>query len=431
MLDRNYIRNNPNLVKAGAEKKNVQAPIDEWIECDIEHRSTLRELESIRAELNSSAKKIGQLMAEGKKEEAENAKSATKELKEKQTDIEEKSKTLEEKVQQLELQIPNIPQSVVPEGTSEAENKVIKTWGEKPEITNAQAHWDIASNLGLLDMQRASKISGSGFALYTNWGAKLQRALINFLIEHQTNNRGYTEVYPPVLVRRECLVNTGSLPKFEGDFYELKDDDLYLIPTSEVPLTSLYANEIIPTNQLTMKMTAISSCFRREAGAAGKDTRGLQRLHQFDKVELFKYTKPEDSDEELDLLREDAESALEALGLHYRSLLLCGGEMGFSNVRQYDLEIWSPAMEKYLEISSCSNFGDFQARRANIRFRRDAASKPEFVHTLNGSGLATPRLFAVLIETYQNEDGSINVPKVLQPYLKTEIINPTNELVTN
>ncbi len=428
MLDRNLIRNNPNLVMQGAEKKRVNAPVKEWIETDRDYRATLKELEAIRSELNDQSKAIGQLISQGKKKEVEQAKALTKELKSKINDIEEEARALEQKVIELELQIPNIPQESVPEGSSESDNQILKRWGEKPDPSRLyKCHWDVAASLSLFDQERASKISGSGFALYTGLGARLQRALSQFMIDYQTRTRGYQEVYPSFMVRRQCLVGTGSLPKFEGDFYQTKDDDLYLIPTSEVPLTNMYADEIIPSEKLTMKLAALTSCFRREAGAAGKDTRGLLRLHQFDKVELFKYTKPEKSDEELELLRVDAESVLELLGIHYRTMLLCGGEMGFSNIRQYDIEIWSPAMEKYLEISSCSNFGSFQARRANIRFRRDGASKPEFVHTLNGSGLALPRLYAVLLETYTKEDGTFVIPEPLQEYMGVDSISLSKE----
>ncbi|HZH99261.1 MAG TPA: serine--tRNA ligase, partial [Fimbriimonadaceae bacterium] len=303
------------------------------------------------------------------------------------------------------------------------ENVYVREWGEKPSFEDEpKAHWDVAEELGLLDLARASKISGSGFALYTGWGARLQRSLINYMIDHQTQRNGYREVYPPYAVNSASLFGTGQLPKFEEDLYKI-DSDLYLIPTAEVPVTNIYRDEILSGHELTMKMAAFSGCFRKEAGAAGKDTRGIQRMHQFDKVEMVKLTKPEDSYDELETLVADGESVLQALGLHYRVMLICTGDMSFSNSKQYDLEVWAPGIGKYLEISSCSNFEAFQARRANIRFRRAQGEKPEFVHILNGSGLATPRLFAAILETYRQPDGSLVIPEPLRPYVGTDRVS--------
>lgn len=419
MLDRHLIRTRPQEVKQGAKRKGIDIPIEEWILLDERYREYLSKLEAERAELNKQSKLVGQYFQAEQKEEAEKARAQTKELKEKIELLEAKVKLSEESLIRLELQIPNLPQQDVPDGTSEKENKIVRKWGEKPNLPIPTPHWEIAEHLKLVDFERASKISGSGFAVYTGWGARLQRGLLNFMIDHQTLKAGYQEIYPPYLVVRDCLVGTGSLPKFEGDFYET-NDDLYLIPTAEVPLTNLYRGEILDASNLTLKMAALTSCFRREAGAAGKDTRGLLRVHQFDKVELLKYTLPEKSNEELELLVQDAEAILQMLGIHYRVALLCTGEMGFGNTKQYDLEIWTPGVQKFLEISSCSNFESFQARRANIRFRRGQGEKPEFVHTLNGSGLATPRLFATLIETYLQPDGSVLIPEVLRPYVGTD-----------
>ena len=298
-----------------------------------------------------------------------------------------------------------------------------KTWscerGGSLPSEEPKPHWDIAASLGLLDFERAAKISGSGYALYTGWGARLQRSLFNFMIDHQTLRNGYREVYPPFVVNTASLIGTGQLPKFEEDLYKV-DEDGYLIPTAEVPVTNMYRDEILSGDDLTIKHAAFSGCFRKEAGAAGKDTRGIQRMHQFDKVELVKFTRPEDSYDEHESLVRDAESVLQILGLHYRVVLLCGGDMSFSAAKCYDLEVWSPGVGKYLEISSCSNFLDFQARRAQIRFRRAAGEKPEFCHILNGSGLATPRLFSAIVETFQQPDGSVVLPEVLRPYVGTD-----------
>ncbi len=425
MLDRQLIRTRPEEVKQGATRKGINIPIEQWILLDQKYREHLSKLESERAELNKQSKLVGQYFQEGKKEDAETAKTQTKELKEKIESLETKVKQAEKALIELELQIPNLPQLDVPNGTSAEENHIVRQWGEKPTLhTKPTPHWETAERLKLIDFERASKISGSGFAVYTGLGARLQRALLSFMIDHQTLKAGYQEVYPPYLVVRNCLVGTGSLPKLEGDFYETSDD-LYLIPTAEVPLTNLYREEILDASMLTLKMAAATSCFRREAGAAGKDTRGILRVHQFDKVELLKYSLPEKSNEELELLVQDAEAILQMLGIHYRVALLCAGEMGFSNTKQYDLEIWAPGVQKFLEISSCSNFESFQARRANIRFRRGQGEKPEFVHTLNGSGLATPRLFATLLETYLQPDGSVIIPDVLRPYVGTDrIVSP-------
>lgn len=425
MLDRQLMRTRPEEVKQGATRKGINVPIEQWVLLDQKYREHLSKLESERAELNKQSKLVGQYFQEGKKEDAETAKVQTKELKEKIESLETKVKQAEKVLIELELQIPNLPQPDVPNGTSAEENHIVRQWGEKPTLqTKPTPHWETAERLKLIDFERASKISGSGFAVYTGLGARLQRALLSFMIDHQTLKAGYQEVYPPYLVVRNCLVGTGSLPKLEGDFYET-NDDLYLIPTAEVPLTNLYREEILDASMLTLKMAAATGCFRREAGAAGKDTRGILRVHQFDKVELLKYSLPEKSNEELELLVQDAETILQMLGIHYRVALLCAGEMGFGNTKQYDLEIWAPGVQKFLEISSCSNFESFQARRANIRFRRGQGEKPEFVHTLNGSGLATPRLFATLLETYLQPDGSVIIPDVLRPYVGTDrIVSP-------
>ena len=424
MLDRQLIRNNPEQVKRGARRKGVDAPVDLWLELDSKHRKVLTEYEGLKSELNKISKSIGKLMGEGKRDEAEAAKGKTADIKSQIDRLEFNLKDIECKLIDTELQIPNIPDEAVPDGESEEDNVIVRYWGEKQKLSvDPTPHWDIAERLNLIDFKRASKISGSGFAMYTGFGARLQRSLIQYMIDYQTIHRGYSEVYPPVLINQECLVGTGNLPKFEDDLYKTADTQ-YLIPTAETPLTNFCREEILDAEQLPMKLSAYSSCFRKEAGAAGKDTRGLLRMHQFDKIELFKYVLPEESHKELQLLLEDAESILQDLGLHYRVVEICAKDLSFANARQYDLEIWAPGIGEYLEISSCSNFHSFQARRAGIRFRRGKGEKPEYVHTLNGSGLALPRLYATILEAGLQPDGSVKLPAALAPYMRTDYITP-------
>ena len=417
MLDRDLIRNHPDLVRAGIVRKGLNAPIDEFLRVDVERRQVQTELQEKQAEMNQISKSIGILMGQGKKDEAEAAKAQTKDLKEFITTGEARQRELDALLRDIELEFPNLPHDSIPNGKDEHDNVVVRSWGEIPQFQEQpQPHWDVAERLKLLDLPRGAKIAGSGFALYTGLGARLQRALFTFMIDYQTTKNGYYEIYPPYLVNRASLVGTGNLPKFEEDLYKA-DDDLYLIPTAEVPVTNLYRDEILPGDQLTLKLAGYSACFRREAGAAGKDTRGVLRIHQFDKVEMVKFTKPEDSYDELESLVADAESILRALGLHYRVIELCAGDIGAKGAKCYDVELWSPGVGRYLEISSCTNFEAYQARRANIRFRRNQGDKPEFVHILNGSGLACPRLFSAILETFQQPDGSVLMPEVLRPYV--------------
>lgn len=420
MLDRKLIRENPDAVRAGAARKGIQAPVDEFLRVDESWRSILRELEQSQAEMNRISKSIGQLMASGQKDEAEKAKAETAAIKEKIKALEPQERELEAQLNALELQFPNMPHPTVPDGKTPEENVEVRAWGTKPE-GSFKAHWEIADELKLIDFEAASKISGSGFAVYTGWGSKLVRALINFMLDLQSDRNGYSEVYPPALVTSESLVGTGNLPKFADDLYSTKDD-LWLIPTAEVPVTNLLRDEILEPWQLPIKYAAYTPCFRREAGAAGRDTRGILRMHQFDKIELVKYCAAEVSYDELESLVEDAESVLQALGLHYRVLLLCAGDMGDKGCKCYDLEVWAPGEGRYLEVSSCTNFEAFQARRANIRYRPTEGASPEPVHILNGSGLAVPRLLVALLETYRQEDGSIAIPEPLRRYLGTDVI---------
>lgn len=418
MLDRELIRKQPDFVKAGIERKHLDASIvDAFLTADVEWRAAVTKLGELNSESNRISKSIGQLMAQGKKEEAEAAKLQTKEIKSALAEAEPRERELEQKLREIDLLFPNLPHESVPDGTSEDENVTVRTWGEPPKFDfEPRPHWEIAESLELLDLPRGAKIAGSGFVVYKGLGARLQRALGTFMIDVQTQKNGYHEIYPPYLVNRESLVGTGNLPKFEEDLYK-STDDLYLIPTAEVPITNLFRDEILDAQDLTIKLAGFSGCFRREAGAAGKDTRGLLRIHQFDKVEMVKFCKPEDSYAELETMTADAESILRDLGLHYRVIELCAGDIGAKASKCYDVEVWSPGVGRFLEISSCSNFEAYQARRANIRFRRAQGERPEFVHILNGSGLATPRLFAALTETYQQADGTVAIPEALRPYV--------------
>lgn len=419
MLDRKLIREQPDFVAAQARRKGVEAPVDEFLRIDQEWRALLQTVEQMQAESNRISKTIGQLMGQGKKDEAEAAKAQTADLKAQLKELEPKARELELQLHEVELRFPNLPHASVPEGKDAEDNVTVRTWGEPPvgEFVN---HITIAEELKLIDFVRATKVSGSGFAVYTGWGAKLQRALINYMADLQVQ-RGYTEVYPPALVTSQSLEGTGNLPKFAEDLYATSDD-LWLVPTAEVPVTNLYRDEIFEYFQVPMKLAAYTPCFRREAGAAGRDTRGILRMHQFDKVELVKYVHPDSSYDELESLVEDAEAVLQSLGLHYRVLLLCAGDMGEKGCKCYDVEVWAPGEGRYLEVSSCTNFEAYQARRANIRFRPAPEAKPEFVHILNGSGTAVPRLMVALLETHRQPDGSIRIPEPLRSYMGTDFI---------
>jgi seryl-tRNA synthetase len=423
MLDRDLLRQHPDAVRTGIARKHLDASlVDTFLEVDTEYRRVRSETSDAQAEMNRISKSIGALMGQGKKHEAEQAKLQTKDLKERVTALESQERELEQKLRDIELLFPNLPHETTPNGKDEHDNVAIREWGEKPTFAEQPLpHWDIAEKLKLFDLARGAKIAGSGFILYTGIGAKLQRALFSFMIDFQTSHNGYTEVFPPYISNRASLVGTGNLPKFEEDLYRTTDD-LFLIPTAEVPITNIFRDEILDGDDLTINFAGYSACFRREAGAAGKDTRGLLRVHQFDKIELVKFTKPEDSYDELETLVKDAESVLQALGLHYRIIELCAGDIGAKGAKCYDLELWSPGVDKYLEISSCTNFEAYQSRRANIRFRRAQGEKPQFVHILNGSGVAVPRLYSALLETYQQPDGSVLIPEALRPYVGVERI---------
>ena len=420
MLDIAFVRGNFELVKQKLAARNFPVDtLDRFSALDTRRRALITGRDEQKARRNSESQAIGQLLKAGQKEEAESRRAAVRELGDQIEAMERELAGIEEELKVMLTTIPNLPADSVPIGRDETANQEIKRWGEPRQFDFEPAdHADLGVRLGLLDFERAAKISGARFAVLTGMGARLERALVNFCLDLQTKRHGYTEVLPPFIVNSQALFGTGQLPKFEEDLFKLTDErGFYLIPTAEVPLTNLYAGEILDPSLLPIKLTAYTPCFRSEAGSYGKDTKGLIRQHQFDKVELVKITRPEESYEELEQLTRDAEAVLEALGLPYRTIVLSTGDMGFSVAKTYDIEVWLPSQNTYREISSCSNCEAFQARRANIRFRREPNAKPEFAHTLNGSGLAIGRTWLALLENYQQEDGSVVVPEALRPYL--------------
>ena len=422
MLSIDIIRNNPKEVEQGLARKGEKLLISEIIKLDESYRSDLAQANEMRAERNVTSDKIARAKKLG--ENSDKAINAMRKLSQQIKVLEEKTQSSKNELDQLLLGLPNIPHESVPEGKDEKNNQLVREWGETLDRDfNIIAHLELGKALSLFDFERGAKISGSGFPLYTGKGAKLERALINFMLDFQTEQHGYTEIFPPFLVRPESAVTTGQLPKLADDMYASEKDDLWLIPTAEVPLTNIHQNEILSEDQLPINYTAYSACFRREAGSYGKDTRGFLRVHQFNKVELVKFVKPENSYKELEKLVGQAEAILQSLGLKYRVIELCTGDLSFAAAKCYDLELWAPGEEKWLEVSSCSNFEDFQARRGNIRYRRNSDKQVEFVHTLNGSGVATPRLLVALLETYQNKDGTIAIPEPLQPYFGNEVLD--------
>jgi len=421
MLDIHLIREKPDFVRerlatrgGGDERK-----IDEVIRVDGERRKLETALQHLNAERRRLSKEIGaKRAASGATADLE---ARVREIGDEIVDLNKRTSAGEEEQRNLLLEIANLPHGSVPIGKDPSANRVVRSWGEKPRLTDPADHLALGVKLKLFDLERAAKLSGSGFICFTDAGARLERALINFMIELHVREHGYIEISPPFLVRRDCMIGTSQLPKFEADMYGLEENQLFLTPTAEVPLTNLYRDEILSIVDLPKKFVAYTPCFRREAGAAGRQTRGIIRVHQFDKVELVKITTPEKSYDELESLTDDAERALQLLGLHYRVVELCTGDLGFGSAKTYDLEVWSPGQNAYLEVSSCSNFEDFQARRMHLRYK-DSQGKNRFCHTLNGSGLALPRLFAAFIENRQERDGSIRIPEKLQPFFAgTEI----------
>ncbi len=417
MLDIKRIRMNPEEVKAGLEKRRGQYEIDKVIQIDEDRRQLIAEVEEMKANQNKVSKSIPEYKKEGK-----DVKDLLVEMKELSSDIKEKDqrvKEIDEELKQLLLTIPNVPNIDVPYGQSDEDNVEIKKWGQPRDFDfEVKAHWDLGTDLDILDFERAGKITGARFTVYKGMGAKLERALINLMLDSHTEDHGYKEILTPFMVNRESMTGTGQLPKFEHDMFHLPSKDYFLVPTAEVPLTNLLRDEILKEDQLPIYYTGYTPCFRQEAGSAGRDTRGIIRNHQFDKVELIKFVKPESSYEELDKLLSNAEAILQALELPYRVVALSTGDLGFSAAKTYDIEVWMPSYGRYVEISSCSNFEDYQARRSNIRYRAEEDKKTRFVHTLNGSGLAVGRALAAVLENNQREDGSIEIPEVLRPYLR-------------
>jgi seryl-tRNA synthetase len=424
VLDIKRIREEPEAVKAAAASKNDKADVDRILELDGKRREALTRVEGLKAERNAGSKDIGRRRKAG--EDTAELQTRIRAIGEEIKAIDSTVAAVTEERDALMAWVPNVPAADVPVGADESANELVREWGEKPEYAfEPKAHWDIGSELGVIDLERAAKVSGAGFTLFRGAGARLERALLNFMLDLHTSEHGYTEMLPPYLVNRECMFGTGQIPKLEEDMYALSEDGLFLIPTAEVPVTNDHAGEIIPGAELPIAYAAYTACFRREAGAHGRDTRGMIRVHQFDKVEMVRFVRPETSYDELEKLVGHAEEVLKRLDLHYRVLRLCTGDLSFAAAKCYDLEVWAPGVGRYLEVSSCSNFEDFQARRANIRFRDPESKSVRFVHTLNGSGVALPRAFVAILETFQREDGSVTIPDVLRPYMGgLEVIEP-------
>lgn len=421
MLDMKFVRENPELVMDAMRKRNANMNLDEFLELEKKRRELTLQVEALKSQRNAASQEIGKMKKAGENADAQMAE--VRALGDKIAEDDKELKDIEARLKEILMTIPNMPAADTPVGSSDADNPVVRTWREPAKFAfEPQAHWDIGEKLNILDVERAGKVSGARFTFYRGLGSRLERSVINFFLDIHTGENGYTEFFPPFIVNKDSMQGTGQMPKFAEDMFKLEGLDYYLIPTAEVPITNLHRDEILSGDDLPLYYTAYSACFRAEAGSAGRDTRGLIRQHQFNKVELVKFTKPEDSWDELEKLTANAEKVLQLLELPYRVVRLCTGDIGFSSAATYDLEVWLPAANCYREISSCSNFLDFQARRANIRFRRDTKSKPEFVHTLNGSGVAVGRTVAAILENYQQADGSVIVPKVLRPYMGCDVI---------
>lgn len=425
MLDPKFIRENPDIVKKSLKDRNGDVQlVDKFFEIDEARKKLITEVEDLKRSKNEYSKKIGELIKN--KEDATSAKAEVNEISESIKGLDEELKRAEREYQFILDTIPNIPHESVPVGTSEADNQIVREYGKIPEFSfTPKDHIELGTINSLFDLERGSKVTGSFFPLFTGQGAKLERALISYMLDVHVTDHGYKEVFPPFLVNRKSMYGTGQIPKLEDDMYRVQEEDLFLIPTAEVPVTNMHADEVIPEDKLPIRYTAYTACFRREAGSYGKDTRGLVRVHQFDKVEMVKFTRPEDSMEELEKLVKDAEDILQRLELSYRVAALCTYDLSFAAHKCYDIELWAPGMKKWLEVSSCSVFTDFQARRANIKYKPlDNTKKAQYLHTLNGSGVALPRLVIAILETHQKEDGSIVLPEVLRPYFGSSVIEP-------
>jgi len=426
MLDVRWIRQEPDAVRARlavrGKTQETDAQVDAVLALDAERRTLVSEGDELKARRNAVSAEVGVRKRKG--ESADDLVEEMRGVNERIRQIDTRLRDLEAELDEVLLRIPNTPHESVPEGGEES-NATVRTWGEPRAFAfTPRPHWEIAADLGMLDLAAGAKITGSGFPVYRAMGARLQRALIQLMLDLHTEEHGYVEVETPFVASRAAMTGTSQLPKFEDDAYRIESDDLFLIPTAEVPVTNIHRDEMLEPGRLPIAYTAYSPCFRREAGAAGKDTRGLLRLHQFDKVELVRFERPEDSEAALERLTGHAERVLQLLELPYRVLLLAGGDLGFGSAKTYDLEVWAPGVDRWLEVSSCSLFRDFQARRAGIRFRPEAGAKPEFAHTLNGSGVALPRTVIAILENGQQEDGSVVVPEALRPYLKTDVLRP-------
>ncbi|OIK07174.1 seryl-tRNA synthetase [Bacillus sp. OV322] len=425
MLDVKYLRNNFEQVKRALQFRGEDmTDFGKFEELDVSRRSLLVETEQLKSRRNEVSQQVAALKRE--KKDADQLIAEMREVGDKIKELDEKLRTVEEQLDKLLLSIPNIPHESVPVGETEDDNVEIKKWGDIPNFSyEPKPHWDLADELDILDFERGAKVTGSRFVFYKGLGARLERALISFMLDLHTEEHGYEEMMPPFIVNRASMTGTGQLPKFEEDAFRIESEDYFLVPTAEVPVTNYHRDEILAADALPISYAAYSACFRSEAGSAGRDTRGLIRQHQFNKVELVKFVKPEDSYQELENLTGHAEKVLQLLGLPYRVLSMCTADLGFTAAKKYDIEVWIPSYGIYREISSCSNFEAFQARRANIRFRRDVNAKPEHVHTVNGSGLAIGRTVAAILENYQQEDGSVVIPEVLRPYMRgAEVIKP-------
>ncbi len=424
MLDIRLIRDQPDFIKARLATRGGDAHlrVDEILACDRQRRAAETQLQQLQADRKRLSKEIGGRKSRG--EDTAETEAQVRGIGDEIAQLDAQAATLDQQQRDLLLQIPNLPHAACPVGEDASANPVVRVWGEAPAFTfTPKSHIELSENLGLLDFERAAKISGSAFVAFIGAGARLERALINFLLDLHTREHGYTEVSPPFVVRADALIGTAQLPKFEEQQYRCERDELYLAPTAEVPVTNLHRDEFLALRDLPKRYTAYTPCFRREAGAAGLGTRGLIRLHQFDKVELVKITRPETAEAELESLTADAEKVLQLLGLHFRTIELCTGDIGFGSAKTYDIEVWAPGQNAYLEVSSCSHFGDFQARRMGLRFKGEDG-KNQFCHTLNGSGTALPRLFVALLETYQQADGSILIPEALRGHFGGERISP-------
>lgn len=421
MLDIKLVRTQPDQVVAGLAKRGFKFPMEEFAKLDENRRQKLGQVEQLKNQRNTVSKEIGRIKASGGN--AEPMVTSMQQVGEDIQHLDLEIREIEDQLNALMLEVPNIPHESVPVGKDETENKLVRSWGQ-PRVFGFEPkpHDEIGTGLDIMDFERAAKLSGARFVVMKRWGAKLERALVNLMLELHTSEHGYTEVFPPFLVNRASMIGTGQLPKFEEDMFKV-GGEYYLIPTAEVPVTNLHRDEILPAEALPIYYAAYTACFRAEAGSAGRDTKGIIRQHQFNKVELVKFCKPEESYQEHEKLVANAEAVLQKLNLPYRVMLLCSGDQGFSAAKCYDLEVWLPSFNTYREISSCSNFEDFQARRANIRYRPNAKAKPEFVHTLNGSGLAVGRTLAAVLENYQNEDGSVTVPEALRSFMGTDVID--------